>query len=178
MIFVNSMSDLFHELVPPVFVRRVFDVMTQNERHTFQVLTKRPERARDLADSLPWPENVWFGVSIENSRFTWRAEVLREIPAGVRFVSAEPILGSLFDTGPRRAPLDLSGLDWVIAGGESGHGYRPVQIDWVRELRAACAADGVAFFFKQWGGRTSKAGGRLLDGQFWDELPARYAARG
>jgi protein gp37 len=178
MIFVNSMSDLFHELVPPVLVGSVFDVMRQNERHTFQVLTKRPERARELADTLKWPRNVWLGVSIENSRFTWRADVLRDIPAAVRFVSAEPLLGSLFETGLRRAPLDLSGIDWLIAGGESGPIYRPARVEWVRELREACADQAVAFFFKQWGGRTSKAGGRLLDGELWDELPVTYAARG
>jgi protein gp37 len=173
MIFVNSMSDLFHELVPLGFVARVFDVMAATERHTFQVLTKRPERALELADRLPWPKNVWVGVSIENSRFTWRADVLREVPAAVRFVSAEPLLGSLFEIGGRRAPLELDGIDWLIAGGESGHGYRPVHIKWVRELREACSERGVAFFFKQWGGRTSKSGGRELDGRTFDELPGQ-----
>jgi len=175
MIFVNSMSDLFHEFVAVDFVQRVFDVMASTERHTFQVLTKRPERALELADGLDWPGNVWLGVSIENSRFTYRADVLREIPAAVRFVSAEPLLGSLFERGPRRAPLEFSGIDWLIAGGESGHGYRPLHVEWVRELREACASSGVAFFFKQWGGRTSKTGGRLLDGQTWDEMPRAVA---
>ena len=178
MIFVNSMSDLFHELVPLEFVQRVFDVMTSTERHTFQVLTKRPARALEIADALDWPANVWLGVSIESSRFTDRADVLREIPAAVRFISAEPLLGSLLEEGPRRAPLDLTRIDWLIAGGESGHGYRPVHIEWVRELREACAHAGVAFFFKQWGGRTSKSGGRVLDGELWEQLPERYAARG
>lgn len=176
MIFVNSMSDLFHELVPLAFVQRVFDVMASTERHTFQVLTKRPERALELAGALPWPQNVWLGVSIENSRFTWRADVLRQVPAAVRFISAEPLLGSLFETGPRRAPLQLSEIHWLIAGGESGPGYRPVHVEWVRELRAACADSGVAFFFKQWGGRTPKSGGRELDGTTYDELPARLAS--
>jgi protein gp37 len=171
MIFVNSMSDLFHELVPTSFVQDVFAIMVAAERHTFQVLTKRPERAREMAAALPWPGNVWLGVSIENSRFAWRADVLREIPAAIRFISAEPILGSLFEAGPRRAPLNLDSIDWLIAGGESGHRYRPVRVEWVRELREACAERGVAFFFKQWGGRTSKAGGRVLDGSTWDEMP-------
>jgi len=178
MIFVNSMSDLFHEVVPDGFVRSVFDVMASAERHTFQVLTKRPERALDLAPTLTWPANIWLGVSIENSRFTWRANVLRDVPAAVRFISAEPLLGSLFEHGPRRAPLDLAHIDWLIAGGESGAGYRPVNVEWVRELREACAAQGVAFFFKQWGGRTSKSGGRELDGQIHDEMPVSDAATG
>lgn len=176
MIFVNSMSDLFHELVPPRFVCSVFEVMASAQRHTFQILTKRPDRALKLASTLPWPSNVWLGVSIENSKYTSRADTLREIPATVRFISAEPLLGSLFEDGRRRAPLSLAGITWLIAGGESGHGYRPVDIEWVRELREACAAQGVAFFFKQWGGRTSKSGGRLLDGQTWDELPPRAVA--
>jgi protein gp37 len=171
MIFVNSMSDLFHELVPLAFVQQVFDVMVSAEQHTFQVLTKRPESALQIAEALPWPENVWLGVSIENSRFTGRADILREIPASVRFISAEPLLGSLFENGQRRSPLDLTRINWLIAGGESGHRYRPVHVEWIRELREACADAGVAFFFKQWGGRTSKAGGRELDGRTWDELP-------
>jgi protein gp37 len=175
MIFVNSMSDLFHELVPVSFVQEVFGVMAATERHTFQVLTKRPERALEIAERLSWPKNVWLGVSIENSRFTWRADVLREIRAAVRFISAEPLLGSLFQTGPRQTPLNLNDIDWLIAGGESGHKYRPVHVEWVRELREACAERGVAFFFKQWGGRTSKAGGRELDGETWNEMPQRAA---
>jgi protein gp37 len=177
MIFVNSMSDLFHELVPVGFVEEIFAVMAIADRHTFQVLTKRPERALELAHNVPWPRNVWLGVSIENSRFTWRANLLREVPAVVRFVSAEPLLGSLFERGPRRAPLDLRRIDWLIAGGESGAAYRPVNVAWVRELREACAYHGVAFFFKQWGGRTSKSGGRELDGRTYDQLPlARLAS--
>jgi protein gp37 len=177
-IFVNSMSDLFHELVPVSFVQKVFDVMAADERHTFQVLTKRPERALALASAVPWPSNVWLGVSIENSRFTWRADVLREVPSAVRFVSAEPLLGSLFESGGRREPLDLTAIDWLIAGGESGPGYRPIHIEWVRELREACTEAGVAFFFKQWGGRTPKAGGRELDGETFDEMPQRRSATG
>ncbi len=175
MIFVNSMSDLFHELVPVDFVRRVFDVMLTAEQHTFQVLTKRPEVALKLADQLPWPGNVWLGVSIENSRFTHRADLLRDIPTAVRFISAEPLLGSLFESDGRKRPLDLTAIDWLIAGGESGRGYRPVQIEWVRELQQACARDAIAFFFKQWGGRTPKAGGRALDGTEWNQMPAARA---
>jgi protein gp37 len=128
--------------------------------------------------------NVWIGVSVENSRFTWRVDVLREIPAAVRFISAEPLLGSLFEGPPavwgarRRSPLDLTGIDWLIAGGESGPGYRPVQLEWLRELRDACAAAGVAFFFKQWGGKTAKSGGRELDRRLHDEMPLRRVAWG
>jgi protein gp37 len=163
-VFVNSMSDLFHEAIPDAFVREVFDVMASVPQHTFQILTKRHERLVEIADFLPWSENVWMGVSIENRRFVHRAEYLRSVPAAVRFVSAEPLLGPLED-------LSLEGIDWLIAGGESGHGHRPVRVDWLRELRDQCAAERVAFFFKQWGGRNPKAGGRELDGRTWDELP-------
>jgi protein gp37 len=164
MIFVNSMSDLFHELVPLQFVRRVFDVMVEADRHVFQILTKRHERLAELAPQLAWPPNVWMGVSIENRRWVERADYLRRVPAAVRFVSAEPLLGQLDG-------LDLSGIQWLIAGGESGPGYRPVRAEWLRDLRDRCQAEGVAFFFKQWGGRTAKAGGRLLDDDEWSELP-------
>jgi protein gp37 len=176
MIFVNSMSDLFHELVPLEFVQAVFDVMRAADRHTFQVLTKRPEVALARATDLPWPPNVWLGVSIENSRFTKRADVLRDVPAAVRFISAEPLLASLFESGARKRPLDLTAIDWLIAGGESGPHYRPVRVEWVRELREACVRHGVAFFFKQWGGRTPKAGGRELDGLVYNEMPIAAGA--
>jgi protein gp37 len=171
LVFVNSMSDLFHELVPEDFVADVFGVMESASRHTFQVLTKRPEIAAALAPKLPWPPNVWLGVSIENSRFTWRADVLAKVPAAVRFVSAEPLLGSLFESSGRKRPLDLNRIDWLIAGGESGPGARPVQVEWLRELRDACERAEVAFFFKQWGGRTPKSGGRELDGETYDAIP-------
>jgi len=175
MVFVNSMSDLFHELVPGEFVERVYATIAAAPQHTFQILTKRPEEARDFyraeGDRLARLSNVWLGVSIENSRYTWRAEVLREIPVAVRFISAEPLLGSLFEHRGQRMPLDVTAIDWLIAGGESGRGYRPVRIEWVRELRDACAAAGVAFFFKQWGGHTSKAGGRVLDDRVYDAMP-------
>jgi protein gp37 len=164
LIFVNSMSDLFHEDVPFDFVHRVFDVMVRAERHTFQVLTKRDDRLLELAPDLPWPENVWMGVSIENRRFVHRANRLRQIPAAVRFISAEPLLGPL-------EGLSLRGIDWLIAGGESGARHRPVKPEWIRELRDKCVRTGTPFFFKQWGGPTSKSGGRLLESRTWDDMP-------
>jgi protein gp37 len=164
LIFVNSMSDLFHEGIPDKYVAEVFEVMVRAEQHTFQILTKRHERLIELAPDLPWPANVWMGVSIENRRFIQRADYLREVPAAVRFISAEPLLGPLED-------LNLDGVDWLIAGGESGYRHRPVRTEWVRGLRDRCVSEGVAFFFKQWGGRTAKAGGRELDGRTWDEIP-------
>jgi protein gp37 len=168
-IFVNSMSDLFHEGIPEAFVERVFDVMVRADWHVFQILTKRHERLAKLAQALPWPSNVWMGVSIENRRFVHRADYLRDVPAAVRFISAEPLLGPL-------EGLDLAGIDWLIAGGESGPRHRPVRPEWVRELRDRCLDEQVAFFFKQWGGVRSKAGGRILDGQTWDETPTAAAA--
>lgn len=168
-IFVNSMSDLFHERIPDDFVHQVFDVMGRADWHTFQILTKRHERLAELAPTLAWPANVWMGVSIENRRFVHRADYLREVPAAVRFISAEPLLGPLED-------LDLTGIDWLIAGGESGPRHRTVRVEWLRELRDRCTAEEVAFFFKQWGGIRSKTGGRMLDGRTWDETPARVAA--
>ncbi len=166
MIFVNSMSDLFHEEIPFEFIQRVFSVMEKASWHTFQVLTKRHERLTQLAGRLSWPANVWMGVSIENRRFVHRANYLREVPARIRFISAEPLLGPL-------EGLNLNGIDWLIAGGESGIGHRPVKIEWIRDLRDLCRRSRVPFFFKQWGGRTSKSGGRVLDGQMWSELPWR-----
>ena len=164
-VFVNSMSDVFHEDIPIGFVCEMFAVMVAAPWHSFQVLTKRPERLLDLAPSLPWPPNVWLGVTIENRRFTDRADLLRQVPAAVRFISAEPLLGPLDD-------LDLAGIDWLICGGESGRGHRPMHVAWARSLRDRCLSEGVAFFFKQWGGNRPKSGGRLLDGRTWDELPA------
>lgn len=163
-IFVNSMSDLFHERIPDDFVRDVFEIMVEAEHHTFQVLTKRHGRMLDLAAHLPWPPNVWMGVSIENRRFVHRADYLREVPAAVRFISAEPLLGPL-------EGLDLTEIDWLIAGGESGPHHRPIRPEWVRDLRDRCTEEDVAFFFKQWGGVRSKSGGRLLDGRQWSEVP-------
>jgi protein gp37 len=164
LVFVNSMSDLFHERVPFDHIAAVFDVMGRAEQHTFQVLTKRHERLADLAPELHWPANVWMGVSIENRRFVQRADYLRRVDSAVRFISAEPLLGPL-------EGLDVTGIDWLIAGGESGPGHRRVDLDWVRELRDRCVHEQVAFFFKQVGGRTSKSGGRELDGRTWDEMP-------
>ncbi len=164
-IFVNSMSDLFHEDIPDGFVEDIFAVMRAADWHVFQVLTKRQDRLVDLADRLDWPPNVWLGVTIENRRFVHRADRLRSVPAAVRFISAEPLLGPL-------EGLDLTDIDWLIAGGESGPRHRPVRVDWLRDLRDRSTAAGIAFFFKQWGGTRSKTGGRLLDGRTWDEMPA------
>lgn len=165
-IFVNSMSDLFHEGVPDEYIREVFAVMERAHWHIFQVLTKRPTRMAKLAPSLPWPRNVWAGTSVELNRYTWRAnDRLRRVPAAIKFVSAEPLLGPL-------PSLQVDHLDWVITGGESGPGHRPCDPAWVRDLRDRCAEAGVAFFHKQWGGRTPRAGGRLLDGRTWDQFPA------
>jgi protein gp37 len=168
LIFVNSMSDLFHEDIPADYIAAVFDVMGRADHHIFQVLTKRHGRLAELADHLPWPENVWMGVSVENHRFAHRADALRETDAAVKFISAEPLLGPLPN-------LDLGGIDWLIAGGESGPRNRRMDPDWVRALRDQCADEDVAFFFKQWGGRTPKTRGRLLDGRTWDEMPTARA---
>jgi protein gp37 len=168
-IFVNSMSDLFHERIPHDFIAQVFDAMQRADWHVFQILTKREDRLVELAGDLPWPQNVWMGVTIENRRFVHRADLLREVPAAVRFISAEPLLGPL-------EGLNLEGIDWLIAGGESGPRHRRMDLDWVRDLRDQCHRDDVAFFFKQIGGRTSKAGGRLLDGQEWNGYPVAPTA--
>jgi protein gp37 len=158
------MSDLFHENIPLEFIREVFATMATAHWHTFQVLTKRHRRLADLADELDWPKNVWMGVSIENRRFVERADALRQVPAAVRFISAEPLLGPL-------EGLDLVGIDWLIAGGESGPRHRPVHPEWIRQLRDGCHASDVAFFFKQWGGARPKSNGRELDGRHWDGFP-------
>ena len=163
-IFVNSMSDLFHEDIPASYIAEVFETMCAAHWHTFQVLTKRDERLAELAPDLPWPANVWMGVSVENRRFVRRADSLRSVPAAVRFISAEPLLGRL-------EGLDLTDIHWLIAGGESGPRHRRVDIEWIRALRDQCAQDGVAFFFKQWGGRRPKSGGRELDGRTHDAYP-------
>ncbi len=163
-IFVNSMSDLFHEGIPDEYLRQVFDVMARAPWHVFQILSKRSARLAAMARDLPWSPNVWQGVSVENARDTSRIAHLQEVPAAVRFLSVEPLLGPI----PR---LPLVGIHWVIVGGESGGGRRPVDLTWVRDIRDQCVAARVPFFFKQWGGRTPKAGGRVLDGRTWDELP-------
>ena len=163
-IFVNSMSDLFHPQVPTDDIRRVFEVIAETPQHTYQVLTKRSKRLALEADSLEWPSNLWMGVSVENSRYQFRVAHLQAAPAHVRFLSCEPLLGPLDG-------LELDGVHWVIAGGESGARARPVDVSWVRSIRDQCGAAGVAFFFKQWGGRTPKANGRELDGTLYDEMP-------
>lgn len=163
-IFVNSMSDLFHADVPDEFIRHVFDTMVQANQHTYQILTKRPQRLARLGQSLPWPPHIWMGVSVESNDYAWRADYLRRIPAAVRFISAEPLIGPV-------DKLNLEDLHWVITGGESGYGHRPCDPDWVRDVRDRCTTAGVAYFHKQWGGRTPKAGGRMLDGRTWDEQP-------
>jgi protein gp37 len=169
-IFVNSMSDLWHPLVPDDFIRRVFRVMQRTERHTYQILTKRPELMRlwFTRDGAEWADtplpNVWLGTSIENDRWVGRANELRDTPAAVRFISAEPLLSAL-------PSLDLTDIDWLIVGGESGSSHRPMDEEWVRGLRNLANAAGTAFFFKQWGGKTPKSGGRQLDGRTWDAYP-------
>lgn len=164
-VFVNSMSDLFHAQVPTPFIRQVFDVMAETPRHTYQLLTKRPKRLARLADQLPWPANVWMGVTVENGATRWRADELRKVPAAVRFISAEPLLEPLPD-------FNLEGIDWLIAGGESGRGFRPVEGPWLTDLRDQCRSAGTAYFFKQWGGARPKSNGRELDGRTWSEMPS------
>ncbi|MEE2853500.1 MAG: phage Gp37/Gp68 family protein [Actinomycetota bacterium] len=163
-VFVNSMSDLFHARVPVGFIRDVLDVCRETPQHTYQVLTKRSLRLRRLGESLHWPNNVWIGVSVENANALPRVDHLRDVPAAVRFLSCEPLIGPLDG-------LNLDGIHWVIAGGESGAHHRRVNGEWVRGIRDLCQDAGVAFFFKQWGGRTPKAFGRVLDGELWDQMP-------
>jgi len=169
MVFVNSMSDLFHERMPLDFLLEVFAVMEGCPQHVFQILTKRHERMAELAPEFPWPGNVWMGVSVERQDYAHRVDYLREVPAAVRFLSCEPLLGPL--------ELDLAGIHWVIVGGESGPKHRPIEADWVRSIRAQTEDAGAAFFFKQWGGLRPKSGGRELDGRTWDEMPDSHPAR-
>ncbi len=170
-IFVNSMSDLFHEDVSEDFIQAVFDVMNRCDQHTFQVLTKRPERAREISQRLTWGDNIWMGTSVENKAVTDRVRHLRGTHASIKFLSVEPLLGPI----PR---LPLTGVNWVIAGGESGPGARPMDPMWVRQIRDRCIARDVPFFFKQWGGVDKKKRGRTLDGRTWDEMPELVAAVG
>lgn len=163
-IFVNSMSDLFHEAIPEDFVRRVFSTMARAHWHIFQVLTKRASRLAELAPDLEWPRNVWQGVSVESADYLDRVKYLRGVPAAVRFLSIEPLLGPM----PR---LPLQRIDWVIVGGESGPRARAMQLQWAAGIRNQCVAAGLPFFFKQWGGRTPKSGGRALEGRTWDQMP-------
>lgn len=165
-VFVNSMSDLFHEEMPFMFLKKIFQIMGECDRHVFQILTKRHERLVELASELDWPENVWMGVSVENEDYIHRVDYLRQVPAAVRFLSCEPLLGPL--------ALNLEDIHWVIVGGESGSGHRPIKMDWVRDIRNQSEAANVAFFFKQWGGVHPKAQGRELDGREWSEMPTAW----
>jgi protein gp37 len=167
-VFVNSLSDLYHEAVPDAFIQRVFDTMQRAHWHRFQILTKRSQRLREIAGSSRWPTNVWQGVSVENAAHVHRIRDLARVPAAVRFLSIEPLLGPLPD-------LPLHDIDWVIVGGESGPIRRPVAPEWVRDIRDQCLRAGVPFFFKQWGGRMAKSGGRELDNRTWDEMPMAVA---
>ena len=164
MVFVNSMSDLFHDAVPLEFIRRVFGTMNMAKEHTFQVLTKRSERLRQLSSELEWGDNIWVGVTVEAREYLGRLDDLRQVPARVRFASFEPLLSRL-------GRPDLTGIHWAIVGGESGPGARPMEPEWVREIRDQCAGEHIAFFFKQWGGVHKKKAGRDLDGRTWDEVP-------
>jgi protein gp37 len=164
MVFVNSMSDLFHKDVPVEFILQVFDVMRRAHWHKFQILTKRSERLLELDSVIAWPENVWMGVSVENSDYCFRIDHLRQIHASVKFLSLEPLLGPLPN-------LDLRSIDWVIVGGESGPRARPVSASWILDIRDQCQNIKIPFFFKQWGGVRKKQNGRLLQGRTWDELP-------
>ena len=165
-VFVNSMSDLFHEDVPEDFILKVFDVMAKASQHHFQVLTKRPDRMLKISESIGgFPPNVWAGVSVESQQWAWRIDLLRKVKTLVRFLSCEPLLAPL--------ELDLTDIDWVIVGGESGIGARPIAIEWVRDIRDQCLQDDVAFFFKQWGGVRKKKTGRLLDDREWNEMPMK-----
>lgn len=167
-VFVNSMSDLFHDGVPAEFVAKVWDTMAETPRHTYQILTKRPARMAEIVNSLPVLKNVWLGTSVESADFLDRLDALREVRAHVRFVSFEPLLSSL-------GRPDLSDIHWAIVGGESGPNARPIERVWVDQIHEACRAYGTAFFFKQWGGRNKKAAGRDIDGRTWDEYPALNA---
>ncbi|MCU0421643.1 MAG: phage Gp37/Gp68 family protein [Bacteroidia bacterium] len=164
-VFVNSMSDLFHKDVPLDFIQKVFKVMNENPHHTFQVLTKRAERLAELSLYLNWTDNIWMGVSVEDHRVVDRIDHLRITGARIKFLSCEPLIGPLHG-------INLSGIDWVIVGGESGPKARPVEVEWVEDIQEQCESHNVAFFFKQWGGKNKKATGRLLHGRTYDEMPS------
>ncbi|MEY8189639.1 DUF5131 family protein [Peribacillus simplex] len=163
-VFVNSMSDLFHEEVPLDFIKKVFKTMVETPQNTYQILTKRSQRLMELAEHLPWTANIWMGTSVENDDVTFRIDQLRQVPAQVRFLSCEPLIGPIHD-------LNLDGIHWVIVGGESGPGARPMEANWVRDIRDKCQDQNVAFFFKQWGGVQKHRYGRILDDQVYDEYP-------
>jgi protein gp37 len=169
-IFVNSMSDLFHKDVPEAFIQDVFVTMNRADWHQYQILTKRADRLLELDTRLPWADHIWMGVSVENEEYVHRIDLLRRTRARIKFLSLEPLLGPLRD-------LNLKGIDWVIVGGESGPGARPMDRAWVREIRDQCVSARVPFFFKQWGGVNKKKAGRVLDRRTWDQLPAKYTRR-
>ena len=163
-IFVNSMSDLFHEDVPVEFIEKVFNVMATAHRHCFQILTKRSERLLELSPVLSWRNNIWMGVTVENQDYVYRIDDLRKTDARIKFLSFEPLLGSIND-------INLENIDWVIVGGESGPGCRPMRKEWATDIRDQCLKENIPFFFKQWGGVNRKKNGRLLEGRIWDEMP-------
>lgn len=165
-VFVNSMSDLFHEKVSTEFILKVFDVMRENPQHQFQILTKRAERLAEITSFIDWPDNVWMGVSVENIDYTYRIDNLRITGAFIKFLSIEPMLGPIPN-------MNLNGIDWVIVGGESGPKARPIQYEWVVDVRDQCIKSEVPFFFKQWGGTNKKKAGKVLDGKIWNQMP-RY----
>jgi protein gp37 len=164
-VFVNSMSDLFHEKVPLEFILKVFDIIRQTPHHQFQILTKRAERLSEITSFIDWPENVWMGVSVETAQYTHRIDHLKMTGAFIKFLSIEPMLGPIPD-------MDLTGIDWVIVGGESGPRSRPIHPEWVTDVRDQCIEAGVPFFFKQWGGTNKKKAGKILDGKIWKQMPA------
>jgi len=164
LIFVDSMSDLFHEDIPFAFIERVFDVMQESKQHVFQILTKRSKRLRELAPDLPWAENIWIGVTLEKNDYLYRLDDLKTIPARIRFLSMEPLLEQI-------DAIDLDDIEWVIVGGESGPGARAIKPSWVRNIRDACLKTRTPFFFKQWGGFNKKKNGRLLDNAIWSQMP-------
>jgi protein gp37 len=164
-VFVNSMSDLFHNEVPISFIQEVFSVMNQTPQHTYQVLTKRSDNLAAYSALLNWTPNIWMGVSVEDERVIYRIDDLKKSSAAIKFLSLEPLIGPLPN-------LNLSGIDWVIVGGESGHKARPIREEWVQDIRSQCENQGVAFFFKQWGGKNKKVAGRLLNDRTYDEMPA------
>jgi protein gp37 len=163
-VFVNSMSDLFHEEIPLEFIKKVFNTMVETPQNTYQILTKRSQRLSEIAEHLPWSPNIWIGTSVENDQVTFRIDHLRQVPAQVRFLSCEPLIGPLHN-------MNLEGIHWVIVGGESGPGSRPMEAEWVRDIRDQCQEQNAAFFFKQWGGVQKHRFGRTLDNRIYDEYP-------
>jgi protein gp37 len=171
MVFVNSMSDLFHERVPLAFINKVFAIIRSTSHHRYQVLTKRAERLAELDQYLEWPQNLWMGVSVENADYQYRIDCLRKTSAKIKFVSIEPMIGPI-------PQLKLKAIDWVILGGESGPGARPIRIEWVKDVKDQCILNGIPFFFKQWGGKNKKKSGRKLEGRIWSQMPKCLAAAG